>query len=258
MLILPQLAVRQLLIIRRLCFIITLFAAILITARNGKEKEVIVTPVQAKVVKRENGAAKDIFNPAFNILFLRNYNSKPDSNQLEMFLTKLNNKPQLVVFQFFHTDQNELTLAAFGGKQNHRDFDKYPFVPILEVSDWQPSKKIDLTGKNVFFSNQEIGKKQGKGPDPLKVLESIINKPGYAYITFTPRLIPGDEPNKYFIVYDIGYMNSLPTAAIHAAGAVISSLSLSLNPSPPRSSFSNTVDEAFYTRINFSIKILGR
>ena len=213
-----------------------LIIALQMTACNSKEKEVIIAPAQTNVAKRENVAAKDIFSPAFKILFLRNYNSKPDSNQLEMFLTKLNNKPQLVVFQFFHNDQNELTLAAFGGKQNHKDFDKYPFVPILEVSDWIPKNKIDLSNKNVFLNNQEIGKKEGKGADPLKVLESKINKPGFAYITFTPRLVPDNEPNKYFIVYDIGYMNSLPTAAIHAGGAIISSLDLSLNPSPPRRS----------------------
>lgn len=114
---------------------VALFIALQMTACNSKEKEVIITPAKTKVVKRENVAPKDIFSPAFNILLLRNYNSKPDSNQLEMFLTKLNNKPPLVVFQFFHNEENELTLAAFGGKQNHKDFDKYPFVPILEVSE---------------------------------------------------------------------------------------------------------------------------
>ena len=205
-------------------------------ACNSKEKEVVIAPAQMKVAGRD-GIAKDNFSPVFNILFIRNYNSKPDSNQLEMFLSKMNNKPELVIFQFFHTQTNQLTLAGFGGKQNHKDFDKYPFVPILEISDWVPNNKIDLTGKNVFFSNHEIGKKQGKGPDPLKVLESVINKSGYAYITFTPRLIPGDQLNQYFIVYNIGYMNLLPTEAIHAGGAVISSLDLSLNPSPPRRSF---------------------
>ena len=203
---------------------------------NSKEKEVVIAPAQLKVSGRE-AIAKDNFSPVFNILFLRNYNIKPDSNQLEMFLSKMNNKPELVIFQFFHTETNQLTLAGFGSKKNHKDFDKFPFVPILEISDWVPSRKIDITNKNVFFSNQEIGKKEGKGPDPLKVLESKINKPGYAYITFTPRLAPADAPNKYFIVYDIGFMNLLPTEAIHAGGATISSLNLSLNPSPPRSSF---------------------
>ena len=82
---------------KRWSLIVALLIALQMTACNSKEKEVIVSPAQTKVAKRENGAAKDIFSPAFNILFLRNYNSKPDSNQLEMFLTKLNNKPPLVV-----------------------------------------------------------------------------------------------------------------------------------------------------------------
>ncbi len=220
-------------VLARISLAIAVFVTIQMAACNSKEKEVVIAPAQMKVAGRE-GIAKDNFSPVFNILFLRNYNSKPDSNQLEMFLTKLNNRPQIAVFQFFHTETNQLTLAGFGGKQNHKDFDKFPFVPILEISDWEPNNKIDLTGKNVFFSNQEIGKGEGKGADPIKVLESKINKPGFEFITFTPRLIPGNEANKYFIVYDIGYMNRLPTAALHAAGAVISSLSLSLNPSPPR------------------------
>lgn len=223
-------------VLTRISLAIAVFVTLQMAACNSKEKEVVVAPSQMKVAGRES-IAKDNFSPVFNILFLRNYNSKPDSNQLEMFLSKMNNKPELVIFQFFHTETNQLTLAGFGSKQNHKDFDKFPFVPILEISDWLPNNKIDLTGKNVFFSNQEIGKKQGKGADPLKVLEKIINKPGYAYITFTPRLIPGDEPNKYFIVYNIGFMNLLPTEAIHAGGAVISSLDLELNPSPPRNSF---------------------
>lgn len=61
---------------------VALFIALQMTACNSKEKEVIITPAKTKVVKRENVAPKDIFSPAFTILLLRNYNSKPDSNQL--------------------------------------------------------------------------------------------------------------------------------------------------------------------------------
>lgn len=204
---------------------------------TNNEKEVVVTPEKTKLSKNAKEAPRDNFSPEFRILFLRNYKSRPDSNQLEMFLTRLNDNPKIAVFQFLHTEKNELTLVGYVGKQHQTNFEKFPFVPILEISDWTPANKIDLTDKNVILTNQVIGKGDGKGPDPIKVLEGMINQPGYEYITFTPRLAPGSRNNTYFVVYDLGYMSTLPTAAFHAAGATITRLNLSLNPSPPRNSF---------------------
>ncbi len=72
-------------VLTRISLAIVVFVTIQMAACNSKEKEVIVTPAQSQLLKRENVSAKDIFSPDFNILFLRNYNTRPDSNQLKCF-----------------------------------------------------------------------------------------------------------------------------------------------------------------------------
>ena len=173
----------------------------------------------------------------FPILFLRNYKTKVDSNQLELLMDQeFNNiKPKKVVFQFFHDSANNLTLLANAGKKNHKDFG-FSYVPVLETSVKYPATKIDIAGKNVVLADQEISDDDKiHGVSVLDTLRSLKNKRNYEYITFSPRLDTLDN-GKFYIRYELGYWKGsdfpvktrvLPTMII----------GLSLNPSPPRDGY---------------------
>jgi len=179
-----------------------------------------------------------LLNADFEILFIRNYDTKPDSNQLQKLLAQGATKPKKIVFQFFHNAKNKLTLAANAGGQNHKDFDKYTFVPTLENSNQYPATKIDITGKNVFLADQEISKATGSERDLLKELNDLVNMPDYEYITFSPRLAPGSVSGHFYVVYDIGRWKKADFRKdAFTAIEPTPIISLSLNPSPPKNGY---------------------
>lgn len=172
----------------------------------------------------------------FRILFLRNY-SKPDSNQLENLLNNptASDKAKKIVFQFFHDSINELTLTAYAGKLNHKNFNTFPYRPILEVSKFAPATKVDIINQNVSLSDQEISKKDYDGKDRLMWLENHVNMSGFEYITFTPKLQIID--NRTYVVYEIGYWKKDDFDKNGVAFVAPSRSGYDLNPSPPRDGY---------------------
>jgi hypothetical protein len=173
----------------------------------------------------------DSFNPEFKILYLSNFidPNSPDSNQLQKLIEQAS--VQKVVLQFYHTDQDLLTLAAYAGKQHHINFNR-TYIPILNITNQSPATPVDTKGKKIYLADQEISKNGNK--DPLGVLRGIINSPGYEYISFTPRLAPSPDISKYYIIYDLGYWSRNQFKdKDHVVLTPPTSLDISGNPCPP-------------------------
>ena len=215
--------------------VLLLFISALISqgCQNKSDPNLSHSDTTAQAFKKEGVKADRALT--FKILFIRNYKTVKDSNQLEMLMRDPNKKPQKLVFQFFHTNLNLLTLAGYAGKQNHKDFDKFPFMPILEISKQEPAIKIDITGKNVFFSDQEISEEKIEGVNPLDRLDQLVNAKDFEYITFTPRLATALDLTRFYLVYDLGAWKK--DDFDKAFKRVPTSIGVSMNPSPPRNGY---------------------
>ena len=172
-----------------------------------------------------------LLEPTFYILYLKNFKSATATNELEMLLRNPNKNPKKLVCQFFHNAQNTLTLALFGGKQNHKHFSNFPFVPILGVTDAESTTKIDIKGKDVFLSDQEISGKE------LEKLDDLVNVKDHEYIGFSPVLQSASQANRFAVVYEIG---SWKKDDFEKAGLLLlppKPIGVAMNPSPPRDGF---------------------
>ena len=138
--------------------------------------------------------------------------------------------PQKLIFEFFKTRTDTITLLTWGETNAARDLEnKFP----LKVGSEQ--RYLDTHDKNVIIGSIEIS---GTTPNSdLKRLKDTLDLPNpHKYILFEPVVVQCDEPNctkdDYVIKYKLwGSDTTLIDAPQKFATA--SDLTLSPNPSPP-------------------------
>lgn len=158
-------------------------------------------------------------------------------------LTK-SSKGDKLVFQFYYQPSGQLTLAAFAGKAGHGDFDitQSPIMSIVNIAD--PTVVYqDITGKDIYLGDQEIGKKH---PNNLKKLTNLLNSATRKkYIVFVPKISPADGfPQRKMIIYLLVNMSDLPATKyvydslinlpIPTDTTFLAGGTIPTNPSPPR------------------------
>jgi hypothetical protein len=154
-------------------------------------------------------------------------------------------KGDKLVFQFYYQSGGQLTLAAYAGKAGHSDFDitQSPIMNIVNIAD--PTVVYqDISGKDIYLGDQEIGKKH---PNALKKLTNLLNSTTRKkYIIFIPKISPADGfPQRKLITYLLVNMSDLPTTKYvydslinlpipTTDTAFLTGSTIPTNPSPPR------------------------
>lgn len=155
-------------------------------------------------------------------LYLENFRDAK-RNQLTGLLSEENYKK--LVFQFYRLRDGRLTLAAFAGKQNDKNFN--PNYQILRIVDDEPIE--DIEGKEVFLGSQVL-----ENDALFKTLKDAVNEgskndTSKNYVLFTPELKRFSESGNYVIEYSIRFTNSLQGLS----SQILPVRSGRLNPSPP-------------------------
>ena len=165
--------------------------------------------------------SKDI-NSSLGTLYLENFND-PERNQLARLLTNENYKK--LVFQFYKRKDGRLTLVAFAGKLNDKDFN--PDYQVLGIADDAGEQSLDNV--EVFLGDQKLENDAG-----FKMLKEAINQgskndTSKNYVIFSPELKRFSPEGASVIEFSISFVSSLDglNASIIPVG------SRKLNPSPP-------------------------
>jgi hypothetical protein len=153
-------------------------------------------------------------------LVLENWDA-PGHNQLAMLLLPKNPKHKKLFLQFYLNSSGDISLAAYVGKKRRRKFDPAPQILTVRAS---RDVQVDLSGKHIYLSDQEISTEKQNGEKNINTLRSIINDPKYKFIIFRPRLEPNDH-----IVFDLYYTDDASKAF-----TADTFLNVSTNPSPPK------------------------
>ncbi|SRR6266542_3034088 len=152
-----------------------------------------------------------------------------ESGQLKKLLTDAKKK---IVFQFL-VQKNTLTLIAWSGDKhgNSSISTGYNHYELLHIA---PAEipHTNLNGKDIYFGNQEISK---KNPDTRKRdLDTLEKLKDYSFIIFKPEIKPVDTFPFQTITYTVFGTNDssqLQTFTLKFT------TNISLNPSPPRGSY---------------------
>lgn len=157
-------------------------------------------------------------------LYLENFHD-PARNQLAKLLSDENYKK--LIFQFYKLRSGRLTLVAFAGKQNDKEFN--PDYQILGLVD--ENAVADIEGKEVFLGNQILD-----NDAVFKMLKNSINQgskndTSKNYVIFTPEIKRFSASGGYVVEFTIRFTNSLRdfSSQILPVGGG------RLNPSPPYS-----------------------
>ena len=151
-----------------------------------------------------------------NVLFLNNVAGNSE-------LKKLLSAPATshkVIFQFYYEHTDALTLNGWAKKKL--------------LGGWEPADSVLLHDSNVnkmsltvdiHLANVRIMK---EGYD---LLEAVIEKAGYQFIYFSPRIQPGPVTGISYIVYDIYGDSVYPPTLVSFTGKI--PITSTKNPSPP-------------------------
>ena len=181
-------------------------------------------PVQASLGASapNEGIESQSFSSALGNLYIENFHD-PSRNQLAKLLCEESYKTLL--FQFYKLKNGRLTLVAFAGKQNNKDFN-----PYFHVLNWVDDAVVqDIEDKEVFLGDQKL-----TTDGDFRMLKDAINKgskndSSKNYVIFTPELKRFSADGKYVIEYSIRFTSSLEGFA----SQILPAGSGRLHPSPP-------------------------
>lgn len=107
------------------------------------------------------------------ILYLENF---PGSGHDQ--LDQLLKKGEKLVFQFYHTDKDELTLMAWPTKQGNTAFD----IKDVQELKIKGNSSTDISKMMAYLGDQQISKKDASE------LSKLVNQNGAQYIFFEPAI----------------------------------------------------------------------
>jgi len=170
----------------------------------------------------KEGTESKAISSTLGTLYLENFND-PARNQLAKLLS--NESYKKLVFQFYKRKDGRLTLVAFAGKLNNKDFN--PNYQILGIADDAIAEDIDDT--EVFLGDQKLENDGG-----FKMLKEAINQgttndTSKNYVIFTPGLKRFSPDGASVIEFSITFAGSL----VGLSASIIPAGSRRLNPSPP-------------------------
>lgn len=166
-----------------------------------------------------DGSVSQAISSGLSSLYLLNFND-PDKNQLSSLISDENYKK--LFFQTYLTKSGQLTLVAFAGKQNGKEFN--PNYQVLGLVNDHSTQ--DLQDKEVFLGDQTLS------GNVFETLKDAINKDSRNdttknYVVFSPELKAFG--NGYRVEYSIRFTNTLQGFDIQ----LLPGSSGRLNPSPP-------------------------
>jgi hypothetical protein len=171
--------------------------------------------------KQEHTESKAI-SSTLGTLYLENFND-PARNQLAMLLSNASYKK--LVFQFYKLKDGRITLVAFAGKLNGKDFN--PNFQVLGVVDDAGFQDID--NAEVFLGDQKLENDAGFQMLKEAVNQGSKNDTSKNYVIFTPELKRFSPEGASVIEFSINFVPSLTDLS----ASIIPVGSRKLNPSPP-------------------------
>jgi len=169
-----------------------------------------------------NRLSSGVIDAGLSTLYLENF-SDTSKNQLARLLSDQSHKK--LVFQFYKLKDGRLTLVAFAGKQNNRDFSaNYQILGIVNDSPVE-----DIGDKEVFLGDQKLDNDSG-----FKLLKEAVNTESKSdssnnYVIFTPELKRFSASGSYVVEFSITFTNSLRDLN----SQILPVSRAKLNPSPP-------------------------
>lgn len=137
-------------------------------------------------------------------------------------------KKKKIVFEFYKTEDDIITLLTWRGKRNITTTTDFDNKLLLKIG--PQSNPIDMRNKNVIIGTLEMGGKE------LDRLEDSVNTNRYKYLVFEPQVIPCTEvlcAGDYILRYSILGSDAVPTNALKENFTRTTDFDLSPNPSPP-------------------------
>jgi hypothetical protein len=166
-----------------------------------------------------DGSVTQSISSGLSSMYLLNFNDTA-KNQLSRLISDESYKK--LFFQSYLTKNGQLTLVAFAGKENGKEFN--PGYEVLGLVNDHGTQ--DLRDKEVFLGDQTLA---GNG---FKMLKDAINKDSRNdttknYVVFSPEL--KRFGNSYIVEYSIRFTNTLDGFDVQ----LLPARSGRLNPSPP-------------------------
>lgn len=206
---------------------LVLFLSLLIGISCNEKNEydsqpVGIEPANLSASTGSTGTESKAFSTGLGNLYLENFND-PSRNQLAKLLS--NESYKKLVFQFYKLKNGRLTLVAFAGKLNNKDYN--PNYQVLGIVDDVIVQ--DIEDKEVFLGDQKLDNDAG-----FKLLKDAINQgskndTSKNYVIFTPELKRFSASGTYVVEYSINFTNSLRGFS----NQTLPVGSRRLNPSPP-------------------------
>lgn len=202
----------------RLVILITLLSAC-----NDKSQSDFPAPIEKSGLSASsggNGLSSGSVNPGLSTLYLENF-ADTSKNQLARLLADPSYKK--LIFQLYKLKNGRLTLVAFAGKQNNKDYS--PRYQVLGVAD---DIVQDIGDKEVFLGDQKLE------DDMFKLLKESLNTVARNdstknYVIFTPELKRFSASGAYVVEFSITFANSIADLS----SQILPASRGKLNPSPP-------------------------
>jgi hypothetical protein len=185
------------------------FASIAISCNNDKnnQQKVIATKETPPANKPPGHISGNLYT-----LYLTNAELKKLLGDVK--------KKKMVVFQFFHNKSDTLILDAWPRQLG--PYDKHNAKALHSI----PTIDTNIAGVDVHLGDLNIGRKE------YKLLNNVINKKGYEYIIFIPKILVDTAIGINHVVYDIYADSSLSSYRSHQRNN--KPIIYMYNPSPPR------------------------
>lgn len=206
-----------------LVFLCSFFIFIGLSCNDKEETDQAAGSIESnsinKLAATGAGAANQAISTGLSSVYLLNFND-PAKNQLNSLFSDDSYKK--LFFQTYISKSGQLTLAAFAGKQNGKEFSlSYQILGVVNDHSSQ-----DLQDKQVFLGDQVLS-----GPT-FEMLKAAVNKDSKNdttknYVVFSPELKAFD--NGFRVEYSIRFTNTLEGFDIQ----LLPSNAGRLNPSPP-------------------------
>lgn len=206
-------------------FKVVVLITILIGCNDKNESDSSSPQVEKSNLSASSGSVRtsaSSINSGLSSLYLENF-SDTSKNQLARLLSDQSYKK--LIFQFYKLKNGRLTLVAFAGKQNNKDFN--PNYQILGLVD--DIVVQDIGDKEVFLGDQKLDNDSG-----FKLLKESVNTESKNdssknYVIFTPQLKRFSASGSYVVEFSIAFTNSLRDLS----SQILPVSGGKLNPSPP-------------------------
>ena len=197
-------------------FFLGYFLLLFLPGCNQKGGKDTGTTVATDTLPPPLGPIRLSMNTKLDTLILENYQGQGHA-QLKQLLRDATVHEKLIL-QFYHNDDDKLTLAIWPSQRHNQDNDA---GKMQVLHNWHTST-VDISGKKIFLGDQQIS-----DPAFINFLTGIINMPDDSLIFFMPKIV-----NKH-IIYDLGIDSPSDTAAFDKAVIRPLPTPIHTDPSPP-------------------------